>query len=748
MPFCFAIGKECRISPLSVLAKEHRKALLYGPVENPHAWLGLKPAEGGNLAFSALLPGATQVELVDASMDPPASQLVAKQGDEGFFECIVKGERVFRYRLRVVWSEGETEEFSDPYAFGPTLTEEDLEPFNRGEDPLAYRKLGGQPRVMGAIPGFAFSVWAPGAEGVSLLGDFNGWNASRHRMRRIGRTGVWEIFVPGVASGKQYKFRVFANGSFQDKADPFASFCEGPPGNASITYDPGGRDWQDSSWMESRRQLQPATSAFSVYEAHVGSWRNKPDGSPLSYLELIEELPGYLKEMGFSHVEFLPLAEHPLGASWGYQVTGYFAPTSRFGEPRDFMALVDALHAEGIGVIMDWVPAHFPRDDFALSRFDGTPTYEYADPRLGEHQDWGTLVFDYARPEVRSFLMSSAVAWLDRYHVDGLRVDAVASMLYLDYSREEGGWLPNRHGGRENLEAISLLQRTNEEVHRLHPGTVMIAEESTAFPKVTGKVSEGGLGFDFKWNMGWMHDTLEFFGAAPSARSGMAEKLTFACNYQYSEQYVHAFSHDEVVHGKAPMIYKMGAGEGDVSAHAAYLRALYAYMWAWPGKKTLFMGSEFGQTTEWNFESPLDWELLRHADHAGLSRLVKELNGLYRDHAFLPAGDSAPEKFRWFECGERAPAVFSFFRFGDIPQDTLLATCNFSGERIEKHRLGVPFSGSWRVVLHTQDEDFGGGLKSIPVSASSENAPLEQWKDTLVLDLPAASAIFLMPVAE
>ena len=407
-----------------------------------------------------------------------------------------------------MWGDGRSEEFFDPYGFGPTLTHSDLEPFNRGEDPLAYRKLGGQPRVMNAVPGYGFAVWAPRAEGVSLIGGFNDWDARRHRMRRLGKTGVWEIFVPGIEGGSQYKYRVFSRNGFTDKADPFASYCEGPPGNASITCDVGGRSWQDVEWMERRATLDHKALPLSAYEMHVGSWRRKPDGAPLSYLELAEELPGYLNELGFTHVEFLPLAEHPLEASWGYQVTGYFAPTSRFGKPEDLMHLIDALHLEGIGVIMDWVPAHFPRDDFALANFDGSATYEYADARLGEHQDWGTLVFDYARPEVRSFLMSSALAWLDRYHVDGLRVDAVASMLYLDYSREDGQWLPNRHGGRENLEAISLIQRTNEEAHQLHAGVMMIAEESTAFPKVTGEVKHGGLGFDFKWNMGWMHDVL------------------------------------------------------------------------------------------------------------------------------------------------------------------------------------------------------------------------------------------------
>ena len=410
------------------------------------------------------------------------------------------------------------------------------------------------------------------------------------------------------------------------------------------------------------------------------------------------------------------------------------------------MCLIDALHHAGIGVIMDWVPAHFPRDDFALGYFDGGPTYEYADPRMGEHQDWDTLIFDYARPEVRSFLMSSALAWLDRYHVDGLRVDAVASMIYLDYSREEGEWLPNRFGGRENLEAISFLQRTNEEAHRLHPGTIIIAEESTAYPKVTGKVSEEGLGFDFKWNMGWMHDILEYFTAPPGERSSLSGKLTFGHSYQFSENFVQVFSHDEVVHGKSPMIFKMGLdGAGGVSEQAAHLRALYVYMWAWPGKKTLFMGNEFGQTAEWNFDDSLDWGLLQHADHLGLSRPVRTLNEIYSANAFLGLGDSVSDKFRWIECGERSPAVFSFLRFGDSPQDTLLAVCNFSGALVPGHRVGVSLAGPWRALVHSQDKAYGGFLEATDFELQSEKVSVGDWEHSLALDLPSPSVVLLMP---
>ncbi|MFP6855430.1 MAG: 1,4-alpha-glucan branching protein GlgB, partial [Opitutales bacterium] len=624
----------------------------------------------------------------------------------------------------------------------------DFEPFGRGEDPFAHRKLGAHPRTMEDVSGYGFAVWAPRASSVSLLGEFNDWNERRHRMRCLGDSGIWEIFIPGLAPSSQYKYRVFSQDGFTDKADPFAAYCEGAPGNASLTCDLSGHAWGDAEWVERRAKINQRDMAFSAYEAHLGSWRQKPDGSPLSYLELADELPRYLKKLGFTHLEFLPLAEYPLGASWGYQVSGYFAPTSRFGSPGDFMHLIDALHREEIGVVMDWVPAHFPRDDFALANFDGGPTYEYEDSRLSEHQDWGTLIFDYARPEVRSFLMSSALAWLDRYHVDGLRVDAVASMIYLDYSREEGQWLPNRHGGRENLEAISLLRQTNDEVHRRYPGVITIAEESTAFPKVTGAVDQGGLGFDFKWNMGWMHDVLEYFSASSTERSGLSEKLTYGGTYQYSEHFVQVFSHDEVVHGKSPMIFKMGADGGDVSTHAAHLRSLYAYMWAWPGKKTLFMGNEFGQTEEWNSDVSLNWNLLEFSDHAGLSQLVGDLNELYRTHSFLGAGDPVADKFRWIECGQREESVFAFFRFGDSLEHTLLAAFNFSGDPLHGHRLGVPTAGSWRVALHTMDKVYGGSIDSQLPSLPADDVPAGDWEFSIALDLPASCGVLLMPAGE
>ena len=702
--------------------------------------------DAGDLEVRALLPGAGMVEIIDLTREPSVSSAVPPLGSEGLFELLIGQREPFPYRLRVEWKDGLSSEWHDPYSFEPTLEESDLAPFGRGEDPLAYQKLGAHPKVINDVPGFAFAVWAPQANSVSLIGECNGWNDLRHRMRRLGDSGVWELFVPELASIAQYKYRVFSEEGFQDKADPFAAFSEGPPGNASLTYAFDQYEWGDAAWMESRRKLDYRVLPMSVYEMHLGSWRRKKDGSYLSYLELAEELPRYVKELGFTHVEFLPLSEHPLPASWGYQVSGYFSPTSRFGKPEDLMHLVDALHLAGIGVLMDWVPAHFPRDDFALARFDGRPTYEYADPRMGEHQDWGTLVFDYARPEVRSFLMSSALAWLDRFHVDGLRVDAVASMIYLDYSRKEGEWLPNRFGGRENLDAISLLQRTNEEIHRLHPGAIVIAEESTAYPKVTGKVSEKGLGFDFKWNMGWMNDVLEYFNAPPVERAKLAEKLTFGHSYQFSENFVQVFSHDEVVHGKSPMIFKMNmGGEGAVSEQAALLRALYVYMWAWPGKKTLFMGNEFGQTAEWDFDNALDWGLLEHDDHRGLSGLLRDLNQIYCENQFLGVGDSRSDKFRWIECGDRLPAVFSFLRFGDSSKDTLLVVCNFSGEVVSDHRVGVSFPGTWRVVVHSQDKAYGGLLEDVSFDARAESVPEGEWEHSLTFALPSPSVVLLMP---
>ncbi|HNC24146.1 MAG TPA: 1,4-alpha-glucan branching protein GlgB, partial [Opitutaceae bacterium] len=599
-----------------ILAKPEFHALLHATHASPHSALGMHPHQRGRssgVVVRAFLRDAAECAVVDPATGDawPMKRLA----DEGFFEIFVpKRPKVFRYQLRVTRPNGELHQFFDPYGFLPTLGAQDLYLFNEGTEHRAYDKLGAHPRVIEGVPGVSFAVWAPAARQVSLVGNFNHWDTRYHPMRSLGVSGVWELFVPGLGEGELYKFAIRDQaGHVRLKSDPYGTYFEAPPNNASVVCETRNFTWHDDQWMERRRAAAGRPDhPVSIYEVHLGSWRRKPEDAhrPLSYREVGPLLADYVTDMGFTHVEFLPLAEHPFDGSWGYQVTGFYAPTHRFGRPEDFAWLVDYLHQRGIGVILDWVPAHFPRDSFALAEFDGTHLYEHADPRLGAHMDWGTLIFNYGRNEVRCFLLANALAWLERYHIDGLRVDAVASMLYLDYSRAEGQWIPNKYGGRENLEAIEFLRQVNDLVHRYHPGALMIAEESTSFPGVTKPTAEGGLGFDYKWNMGWMHDTLRYFGKESVYRKWHQNDLTFGMLYQYAEQFVTVFSHDEVVHGKGSLLYKMGAWH--IAEKAANLRALLAHLWMWPGKKLLFMGGEFGQSREWNHDASLDWHLCQY----------------------------------------------------------------------------------------------------------------------------------------
>ena len=557
--------------------------------------------------------------------------------------------------------------------------------------------------------GTAFAVWAPEARRVSVVGDFNNWDGRYHMMRTLGASGIWEIFIPGIRPGARYKYEILGpNGPVPFlKSDPYAVRFEPPPHNASIVHSLDGYTWQDAAWLAQRAATDWQRKPVSIYELHLGSWKRVPEdgGRPLTYRELASQLPAYLTGMGFTHVEFMPPAEHPFDGSWGYQVTGFYAPTQRFGTPHDFMALVDALHAASIGVIIDWVPAHFPRDAFALEAFDGTHLYEHADPRQGSHLDWGTLIFNYGRHEVRTFLAGSALAWLDRFHVDGLRVDAVASMLYLDYSRKEGEWIPNKFGGRENLEAIHFLRHTNELVHQHFPGALLIAEESTSFAGVTRPVHEGGLGFDLKWNMGWMHDTLEYFAKDPLYRKWHHNLLTFGMLYQYSEKFVQAFSHDEVVHGKGSMLNKMP--QPDIARRAQNLRAFYAFMWAWPGKKTLFMGNEFGQYAEWKYDQSLDWHLLQYAPHKGLQLLVGDLNKLYREDDALARNEQFPGSFQWLEANDADNSVLTFLRLSTDGGLAWMVAANFTP--VERtYRIGVPCDGQWREAINTDAPAYNG----------------------------------------
>lgn len=590
-----------------------------------------------------------------------------------------------------------------------SLGELDLYLIAEGRHEQLWKALGAQVKRddSGALLGTTFSVWAPNAQAVSLIGDHNFWDRNSHQMHRIGSSGIWEIFVADISAGTKYKFAVCGiDGRWVDHADPMARATEIPPLTASVVEE-STYQWKDDSWITQRSQFQSWRSAVSVYEVHLGSWK-----IGLSYTELAVELVEYIQQQGFTHVEFLPVTEHPYGPSWGYQVTSFFAPTSRFGSPDEFKFLVDALHSAGIGVILDWVPAHFPKDEWALAKFDGTALYEHADPRLGEHPDWGTLIFNFGRNEVRNFLVASALYWLTEYHIDGLRVDAVASMLYLDYSREVGQWLPNVNGGRENLEAVQLLQEATSTAYKTHPGIMMIAEESTAWSGVTADTTGGGLGFGFKWNMGWMHDTLQYLSHEPIHRVYHHNDITFSILYAWSENFMLPLSHDEVVHGKGQLVNKF---PGDRWQKLATLRALYGFMWAHPGKKLLFMGSEFAQNDEWNESAGLQWYLTEYAEHQGIQKTVAELNSIYKSTAALWEKDTNPEGFTWLVGNDGAANVVAFARWDDYAS-ALVSVTNFSPVPHENYQLPFPNAGIWREVLNTDDPNFGGsGVSNEPV---------------------------------
>ncbi len=607
---------------------------------------------------------------------------------------------------------GQGEQGHQPVSFlnpHSSLGELDLYLIAEGRHEQLWKALGAQVKrdESGALLGTAFSVWAPNAQAVSLIGDHNFWDRNSHQMHRIGSSGIWEIFVADISAGTKYKFAVCGiDGRWVDHADPMARATEIPPLTASVVEE-SSYQWNDQAWIEQRSQFQSWRAAVSVYEVHLGSWK-----IGLSYRELAVELVEYIQQQGFTHVEFLPVTEHPYGPSWGYQVTSFFAPTSRFGSPDEFKFLVDALHNAGIGVILDWVPAHFPKDEWALAKFDGTALYEHADPRLGEHPDWGTLIFNFGRNEVRNFLVASALYWLTEYHIDGLRVDAVASMLYLDYSREEGQWLPNVNGGRENLEAVQLLQEATSTAYKSHPGIMMIAEESTAWSGVTADTTGGGLGFGFKWNMGWMHDTLQYLSHEPIHRVYHHNEITFSILYAWSENFMLPLSHDEVVHGKGQLVNKF---PGDRWQKLATLRALYGFMWAHPGKKLLFMGSEFAQNDEWNESAGLQWYLTEYAEHQGIQKTVAELNAIYKSTAALWEKDTNPEGFTWLVGNDGAANVVAFARWDDYASAVVSVT-NFSPVPHENYQLPFPNAGIWCEVLNTDDVSFGGsGVSNEPV---------------------------------
>ncbi|MGO1051726.1 1,4-alpha-glucan branching protein GlgB [Crossiella sp. CA198] len=673
------------------------RRLLTGSHHDPHSVLGAHPHADGTVV-RALKPHASAVTVLQDGGRYP----LVPVGDIGLFSGPVP-HQPGDYRLEVVYGD-HTETVDDPYRWLPTLGELDLHLIGEGRHERLWDALGAHYRSYetpnGLVTGTSFAVWAPNARGVRVCGDFDGWSGLANPMRSLGSSGVWEVFVPGVQPGTKYKFKLLGqDNSWYEKADPLAFAAEVPPATASIvTVD--RHEWVDAEWLVTREATDWSRSPISVYEVHLGSW--KPG---LDYRELAKELGDYLEQTGFTHIELMPVAEHPFGGSWGYQVTSYYAPTSRFGSPDDFRYFVDHLHSRGIGVIVDWVPAHFPKDSWALAQFDGQPLYEHADPRRGEHPDWGTLVFDFGRTEVRNFLVANALYWIDEFHIDGLRVDAVASMLYLDYSREEGQWLPNAHGGRENLDAVQFLQELNATVYKRHPGVMMIAEESTSWPGVTRPTHLGGLGFGFKWNMGWMHDTLRYLQHDPVHRSFHHNELTFSLVYAWSENFVLPLSHDEVVHGKGSLWTRM---PGDHWNKAAGLRALLAFMWAHPGKQLLFMGGEFGQIAEWSESRSLDWHLLEDPHHAGIQKLVADLNHTYRAHPPLHTQDTSPEGFSWIDANDSAGNVLSFLRYDTHTATPVACIANFAGMPHHDYRVGLPHPGHWREILNTDAETYGG----------------------------------------
>jgi len=622
----------------------------------------------------------------------------------------------------------------------PFITEHDTYLFKEGSHFKLYEKLGAHLRVVDGQPGVHFAVWAPNAQKVSVVGNFNKWQRNANPLNvRHDSSGIWEGFIPGLAKGELYKYFIASDGGYQvEKQDPFASYNEVAPHTSSVVWDLD-YEWQDAQWMKERSRKNSWEAPISIYEMHIGSWRRVPEekNRALTYRELAVQLPEYLKEMGYTHVEFMPVMEYPFYGSWGYQTLGYFSTTSRFGTPQDFMYLMDCLHQNGIGVILDWVPSHFPTDEHGLVYFDGTHLFEHADPRKGYHPDWKSAIFNYGRNEVREFLISSAMFWMDKFHADGLRVDGVASMLYLDYSRGND-WIPNEYGGRENIEAIYFLRKLNEAVYAKFPDVQMIAEESTAWGGVSRPTSVGGLGFGMKWNMGWMHDTLRYFSKEPIYRRFHQNDLTFGMLYQYAENFVSVFSHDEVVHGKASMLFKMGAWH--IPEKAANLRALYAHMWVYPGKKLLFMGGEFAQAHEWRHDASLDWHLLQYQDHEGVRLLVRDLNRLYASEPVLSANDFNPHGFRWINCNQPDSNLVAFLRSDPFEQTLFLAVGHFAGTA-RVHRIGVPRRGWWSEAINTNSEYYGGSGLGNDGGRSTEDVPADGYSQSLLVTLPPLSAL-------
>jgi len=708
--------------------------------------------------FDVLGPHSADGEVIIRTFQPDAAEVVVVTGktqrtpmtrihEGGLFEANLPKLKKDGYRLAITYPDGLTQLIADPYAFPPTLSDFDTYLMAEGTHLHIYERLGAHPMELDGVSGVLFAVWAPNAMRVSVVGNFNNWNGRRHPMRFHSVTGVWELFIPALGEGDLYKYEIKTHyhGYMVTKADPVAFAGEMRPKNASVVWNINKHQWADEEWMGARAERHQPNKPISIYELHLGSWRLHEGWEWLTYRDLIRDLIPYVKYMGFTHIEILPIAEHPFDGSWGYQVTGFFAPTSRFGTPDDFMAFVDACHQAGLGVIVDWVPAHFPTDEHGLGFFDGTHLYEHEDPRQGRQPDWGTYVFNFGRTEVTQFLISNAIFWLDKYHVDGLRVDAVASMLYLDFSRKAGEWVANRYGGRENLDAIAFIRRFNEELHRLYPSAITVAEESTSWPGVTRPPAEGGLGFDYKWNMGWMHDTLQYFKNEPIYRSFHHGTLTFSLLYAFSEKFLLPFSHDEVVHLKRSLLDKM---PGDVWQRFANLRLLYAYQWSHPGKKLLFMGGEFGQWREWSEARSLDWHVLDDdPKHRQLQESLRRLNHLYSTEPALYAEEYSWEGFQWIDLHDYERSILAYQRRDPATGEAILVILNFTPIVRHGYRLGVPRAGSYAEIFNSDAAEFGGS-NVVNDPRPSQEVPWHGQMNSIELTLPPLAAVFLKRVSD
>ena len=709
-------------------------ALVQGIHNNPHQILGMHECID-DLYINAYLPGAKVVNAIEVSTRKKYT--LVSERVPGFFSVVIKDKKPFEYKLNVRFDNGDEVTYFDPYVFEPVIDPIDISLFNEGKHYSIYEKMGAHPMTVDGVEGVLFAVWAPNADRVSVVGNFNNWDGRRHPMRKLDYSGIYELFIPGKLVGEIYKYEIKAkSGQVFMKSDPYAFSSEVRPANASRIVDISYK-WKDAAWMEKRENKNTDEQPMAIYEMHLGSWKRPTDGREFyNYRDIASLLADYLLMMNYNYVELMPIMEHPYDPSWGYQVTGYYAPTSRYGSPADFMYFVDYLHSKGIGVILDWVPAHFPKDEHGLGRFDGTALYEHENPRRGEHPHWGTYIYNYGRNEVRNFLVANALYWAEKYHIDGIRIDAVASMLYLDYGRGDGEWLPNIYGGNENLEAIDFIKELNSKMHELHKGVIMIAEESTAWPMMTHPVEAGGLGFDYKWNMGWMNDFLNYMKLDPLYRKYHHNDLTFSMVYAYSEKFILVLSHDEVVHEKGSMIAKMPGGYEDKFSN---LRVAYGYMMTHPGKKLLFMGQEIAQFTEFNENAEVDWSLFEFDAHVFMQGYVKELNELYKTEPALYELDSSPEGFTWINCNSANTSLLSYVRKGKKESDTLLIICNFTPMEHKAYKLATPSGGRWQEIFSSDNNRYGGEGRNNKTVKQAKKAECDGQEHYISVTVPPLS---------